>query len=320
MKFKNLLFIVAILMLSVSMMHAQQINKDDLMCYLKFDNNLDNTSSSGATFTQTVGNTLTYDNGKFGQAGYFNDMAVVSSGINFNPVNSFSLMAWVRMDQLSSIVDAQTWVHQKDVDGQNPGRIHMEVIVENYLGSFTDGIRCDDATAISANTWYHCAVVKDAAAGKRYIYVNGILVNEVNGGTESNTGEIVLGARKNESDFFVHGGLMDELLLTSEVLDVTAINSVMNDGVEAAMTSTSIEKVQLLNDCYYSGGQVYLSFNTDVSDVTYALYDIVGKCIDKKDISSKTVTNGIPMNLKKGVYIIKVSTNKGSASTKFMVK
>lgn len=115
MKLKNLLFIV--LVLSVSMAEAQQINSEEIMCYLKFDNNLDNSSSSGATFSQTVGNTLTYNDGKFGQAGYFNDIAVVSSGINFNPVNSFSLMAWVRMDQLSSNVDAQTWVHQKDVDG-----------------------------------------------------------------------------------------------------------------------------------------------------------------------------------------------------------
>ncbi|MCU4164405.1 LamG-like jellyroll fold domain-containing protein [Carboxylicivirga caseinilyticus] len=315
MNVRRLLFSSILFLTTIPFLNAQQISTEQIKCYLKFDNNLDNSSTSGATFSQTVGNDLTYDTGKFGEAGYFNDMAVVSSGIDFNPVNSFTLMAWVQMDQLSF---AQTWVHQKDVSGQNFGRIHMEVLDANVLGSFTDGIRCDDNTAISAGTWYHCAVVKDASAGKRYIYVNGILVNEVNGGNESNTGEIVLGARKNETEYFVKGGLMDELLLTYEVLDATTINSIMNDGVAAAMTSTSIKKMPLQANNYYSNGQIHLSFSGDVSAASYAIYDVTGKCLLEDNISTKT--NSIPVNLRKGLYILKVSSEEGVVSSKFMVK
>ena len=318
MKSKNLLLTITAF-ICFGVLNAQQINPDQIKCYLKFDDNLDNSSLSTTTFSQTVGDAITYQTGKFGNAGYFNNMAIVSSGIDFNPVNSFSLAAWVNHEQLSSIVEAQTWVHQKDVSGQNPGRIHMEVLVEDYLGSYTDGLRCDDVTAITKNTWYHCAVVKDAIAGKRYIYVNGIKVNEINGGTESNTGEIVLGARKNESDFYVHGGLMDELLLTNEVLDANDINYIMTNGVQGAITSTDIitTKEQKLTN-YIKDGSIYLSSETVFKNSTYAIYSINGQCITDGKINSNSVI--LPLDLTKGMYIITVTSGKNTFNSKFIIQ
>nr|WP_321408464.1 LamG-like jellyroll fold domain-containing protein [uncultured Carboxylicivirga sp.] len=316
----KILLVVMICLISLNVINAQLIDKDQINCYLKFDNNLDNSSSSNATFSQTIGTSISYGTGKFGQAGYFSDVALVSSGINFNPYDGFTMIAWLNMDQLSSVAGAQTWVHQKDVAGQNPGRIHMEVLAEDYLGSFTDGVRGDDVTPILANTWYHFAVVKDASAGKRYIYVNGVLVNEVNGGIESNTGEIVLGARKNETDLMVKGGLMDEFLLTSQVLDITAINSIMNDGVEAAMTSTLINKYPVSEKNYYNDGILHISFSQPVSQVKYSIYDISGKCFVDELINIESSTYEMPLQLKKGIYILKVTSPEGIISNKFIVK
>ncbi len=318
MKGKNLLLTI-IAFISYGLLNAQQIDPDQVKCYLKFDDNLNNSATSSTTFTQTVGDDISYQTGKFGNAGYFDNMAVVSSGINFNPVNNFSLVAWLNHEQLSSVVDAQTWVHQKDVDGQNPGRIHMEVLVEDYLGSFTDGMRCDDVTAITANTWYHCAIVKDAAAGKRYIYVNGVLVNEINGGTESNTGEIVIGSRKNENSYFVQKGLMDELLLTGEVLDAKDINYIMTNGVQAAMKTTHIQETKECTfSTYYKDGSICIFSKTAFENSKYTIYNMNGQCVTEGEINSETNSVSIPLELNNGMYIISVTNGQNISSSKFI--
>ncbi|MFB6342767.1 LamG-like jellyroll fold domain-containing protein [Saccharicrinis sp. FJH62] len=250
MKLKSLLFLLGAL-LSVHFASAQQIDPAQVKTYLKFDDNLDDSSDNGVNFSKTAGtNDLTYVAGKFGKAGYFDSIAVVSSGLDFNPQNSFTIAAWVTLSDPSS-AEEQTWIHQKDAGGMSPGRIHMELWRTNTSwGSFTDGQRLDDSQAITAGEWYFVANVKDAVAGKRYLYVNGVKVNELDAGTESNNGQLVLGARKTENEGFIQKSMMDELLITGEVLDETDLAYIMANGVAKAMEVPVIESNLSLKHSY----------------------------------------------------------------------
>ncbi len=225
------------------------IDASKVKCYLKFDDNLDNSSSSGATFSKTSGNDITYAVGKIGDAGYFNNNAVVSSGIDLNTNEGFSLTAWISLDNLSSLLGGgQTWIHQKDVNGESVGRILLEVLDSDLLGSYTDGIRCDGTSAISTKTWYHVALVKDATNGTTTIYINDSKITSVSSGTESNTGEIVVGSRKDESSYPVQGGYMDDFLLTSEVLTAEQIHTIYQKGVEYAINTESSDSITVFGD------------------------------------------------------------------------
>ncbi len=278
MKKLNLVLII-LLLTCFRVSYSQTIDPDKIKCYLKFEDNLDNSSSSGATFSQTNGDDITYATGKIGDAGYFNNIAVVSSGINLNTHDGFSLTAWVSLENLSSTLAAgQTWIHQKDVDEESAGRILLEALDNDYIGTFSDGIRCDDAsTKITTNTWYFVALVKDATEAITSLYINGNLVTTVTSGTDSNTGEIVLGSRKDESSYPVQGGYMDDFLLTSEVLTKNQINLIYENGVEYALNNTVDVSYKVFDGLLnYPDGDLSSEYNSGP-----------GLAIDNEDVTSE---------------------------------
>ncbi|PWD98514.1 LamG-like jellyroll fold domain-containing protein [Marinilabilia rubra] len=321
---KNLLLLLFAFSLSLGVGFSQQIDPSLVISYLDFEGDLEDGSSTAVAYNQTQGDPMTFSTGQFGNAGVFSNMAVVSSGLGFNSFYSFSIAAWINHSELSSVLDrAQTWIHQKDVAGENPGRVHLEVLkVGDRIGTFTSGIRNDAEDAIVADTWYHVTSVFDANEGELYLYVDGVLVSTGSvPSPESNTGEIVVGAGKGEGGAYAMG-MMDDFLITSEVLDAADIDFIMTNGVAAAMSSgTSVHNMAEAGklDAWYHEGVLNLRTDDDFGNkAQLAVYSMSGQLVKKTDWVSLS-DNRFNIDLKKGVYILKVSSETRINNVKFIV-
>ena len=327
---KQLLLIGLSIVLAMPLVKSQ-VDPDKVFFYLPFEDNFVDGSTKGINFLASTSaeatGTITYVAGKFGKAAKFNLSPIVSQNLNFNPVNSFSVSAWVNMTELPFVIGSgQTWIHQKDVTGMNAGRIHLEVLKDNYFGSFTSGKRCDDTTAnriISTNTWYHVAHVNDVSGGSRKFYVNGVLVSVAAIGAESNNGQLVIGGPKQETAAAMikaggsgDGGIIDDLLMTSQVLDQATITKIMNDGVQASFTVTGSKSINISEmTCHYNNGTL---FTNNCENGNVKIYNISGQKLDEFRVSASEKSFGI--NLKKGMYIAEITSGSKTGSLKFLVQ
>jgi len=224
---------------------SAQLDTSKICAYLPFEGGYSDASTSGVEIQPSsdpeATGTLQYGKGMYGQAGVFDLSPLVTSALNFRASQSFTISTWINMEKLPSEFNtAQWWIHQKD-GSDDPGRIHLEVTNydPNSISTFTSGKRMSyedeqgNVVALQANTWYHVAHVKDVAAGKRYLYVNGDLVNTIAKGNEQNKEEWVIGGPKNESvDHMIRGGSrMDDLLITQQALEPSQISDIMNKGL-----------------------------------------------------------------------------------------
>ncbi len=211
------------------------LDPDQLLFYLPFEDATTNEASgSSVTFAEQDGdNNITYTDGVFGDAAVFDYSPLLSENLDFNSVNSFTLACWIAIDDNTT---DNTIVHQQDVTGEDAGRIHLEQFHSNskaVFSTFTSAVRISDTNNIENETWYHVASVKDATAGTRTLYVNGVKVAETAIGNESNTGQLVIGAKKTLVSSAALNGKLDDMILTTEVLDSTAINDLMTKGAAA---------------------------------------------------------------------------------------
>jgi len=106
------------------------------------------------------------------------------------------------------------------------------------IGSGTFTLNAQDASAISANSWYHVAVVFDSAAGSVSCYVNGALDTSATGAvaTYSSNNLLKIGARGNDN--------------------LTTFNGVID---EARIFSLARSSTQILAD-YYPGAKLYRAY------------------------------------------------------------
>ncbi len=302
---------------------AQTVDPAQVKAFLPFENSIENASASNAVFNPSthadaVG-TVVYDDGKFGMAGVFDVSPIVSSDLDFNSGEDFTISAWIYMVRKPSDLDgnSQVWVHQKDVEGQDPGRIHMEIMPEDYIGSFTGGIRCDDNTPIELLTWYHVANVQDVDQNERRLYVNGILVNSVVV-SESNTGDIVVGGPKFEIGNgwqIREGSMIDDLLITGEVLTENQINEVMNNGVETAIATSVSEVSETAATSYYSNGTLYVQSANNGAVSKVEIVNLAGA----KVFESTSQSDQYNVQLQSGIYIVRVTAGETVTTSKVSV-
>lgn len=320
---KNLLITISVMYACITF--GQTLDTNQVLFYLPFEDNFENAVfNSETSFTAQPGNSdLTYAEGVFGQAGVFDFSPLLSEGLEFNPVNSFTLACWINLanDTLN-----QTIVHQQDVDGDAPGRIHLEAFPPEealVFGSFTSGLRNDGSDPVLGNTWYHVANVKDADAGMRYLYVNGVVAASAAAGTESNTGQLVIAARKNLAEQFAMHGMIDDMILTTEVLNEESINAIMDDGVasffEEQGGGTGIEIISTIDRFSYNNGNIQLTASINLDGADFRIINMAGQTINIPTINTNNNEASLQVNLIRGVYILLVQTNGVHSTHKFLV-
>ena len=317
MKLKTLLSSIVLIIIS-GIVSGQSVDPAKVLSYLKFDGNFNDASNKSVTYSLNSGN-ISYETGQFGQAAKFDAAALVSEGLGFNPINDFTIAAWINMDILASAMGGgHTWIHQLDGGGV-PGRIHLEVLQDgDNISNFTSGIRLNATTPspIVVNTWYHTAVVNNTVAGTCYLYIDGVKVGEVTNGTESTDTELVIGARKQLVAENRASGLIDELLITNEALDDAAINYIKNNGVAAAMIATNTLPKKSEFKLYYNNKRLNINRNSD-AEAVLKVYSISGKLITSNFVNNKNLT--LEMDLNKGVYLVTLLENNKLISAKISV-
>lgn len=321
---KRILFFLTLFFIGASL-HAQ-LNPDDIILYLDFDDNLNDSSGNGIVFNESDNstNSITYEAGApftgSGSSGNFNESIYVSTTEGFfNHANSHTIAAWIYIDQLPSVAgNGFTILHQKDVAGQDPCRIHLEILQNGELiSSLSTNVRVSDINAVQTGTWYHVASVvdktdSDPANHTHALYVNGVMVETLTSGTESNSGALVLGAFKNEIiNSFV--GNMDDFLITDQVLTVTEINDIMNNGVAAEILTTkdisAYDKSLKIN---ISNG--ILTYESTLEITKAAIFNMAGQKVFQVG-NSKNINI---QNLNAGGYILRLQSTNGVAAKKFV--
>lgn len=185
-------------------------------------------SGNGHNFT-LLGNTQTVTNGKWGNGTYYDGiddrMSAPLSG-SLNITRDFTIAAWVRLNSTGH----ENQVHsQINTRGWRFGVFSTNVIY--FLVINASGAQ-DDAsgdTPLSANTWYHIAVTRNASAGGK-TYLNGIfngedptlplgnLTYDVTAVTIGNRGDLARDMN----------GTIDEIIIFNRILNVNEIASLYN--------------------------------------------------------------------------------------------
>ena len=291
--------------------------------YLPFENNIDDSSENNIEFQQAQGETLAYDDGPFGKSLVLDNTMLLSEDNVFNIYASHTFSAWVKIDQKTT--NNQVFVHQKDDPELNPGRVHLEALNSNNFSCFTGGVgdeRTTNTDSITEGVWYHVASVFDRDLGQKMLYVNGVLKDtKTLASSEQCKAEYVIGGFKDESRFYVNGGI-DELVLFREALTESEINTIMNDGVRKVDTSVSEAGRQSSEQTIkiVDGGalnELIFEYNSG-ADSDYEIYDMSGRIRHKgKSLSGQSVFLSM---LPHGNYLVKVEVNNLTKVRKYFVE
>lgn len=211
---------------------------------IKFDNSLTNaktgaawTAHNGATFSGTA---------KFGTAALDTSGAGRAvSGPAFRPASSFTVEGWIRPTSLSGTtiinlggIANLNWQPQAVYLGwPSPGQLNWLASSANNGTDISNSngctMPCNGYTTFGAptlNAWNHFAVVRDAPAGRYYLYLNGTrratVVSSVGPHRLGSAYAVTIGnyPTNSQTNFLNAGfpGLIDEVRLTDGVARYTA--------------------------------------------------------------------------------------------------
>jgi hypothetical protein len=315
-----------LLLLSIIMLFGNssygQLDPDKILLYLSFNDSIGDASGKGIKVDHVQGE-VSFGEGKFGLAAFFDKATgLETSGVVFNPIESHSMAAWYKFFELPSVSgERQPIISQLNAGGQDPGRVHLLANTSedrlDVISSVTDGTSLNYTVASEINVWYHIVHVKDVTAGKRYLYINGEKVNEVDAGSETNNTQIRIGTNRN-ARVFAHGHI-DDVLITSQVLDATTIGRIMDTGVEALLTTSVREP---LNDVGFqilpnpARGSIQLT--GVAAESSYVIYSLSGQSLLSGGMADTCQPIDIS-SLTQGLYLIRLYGGKTVQSQRLIV-
>lgn len=232
---------------------SAQLDESQIVLYAPFDADvngnliLDDLSVNNVSFTASINAAATGEvvadtlDMKFGNASAsfdtFSYLLNTSTVSGYSNYQSQTISAWVKFNTIAGVDQVILQPKNNGDGGYHTLRYHSST---NGINTRFDKAFNSSAAPV-ADTWYHVAIVADdndfteSAFGTVYLYVNGVLVSQNAPSGETNNGDYVLGARKQENAEFFDGKI-DDLLITNEVLSQTQIQNLMNNGVEHYQT------------------------------------------------------------------------------------
>jgi hypothetical protein len=149
------------------------------------------------------------------------DYIQVPSSSSLSIGGSVTITAWIRKDT-TGVFGAI--LAKRDTSGSNT---NYQLIVRdtNVLSFYQGSTIVNDTTALSANTWYHIAVV--ATSGSTDFYINGSISSSQSGTTITSTSaNLYIGQVVNSSYW---DGFMDEIAIFDRALTSTAVSNIYNN-------------------------------------------------------------------------------------------
>jgi hypothetical protein len=185
----------------------------------------------------TITGDVKWDTGKFGDAILLDGISGhVVAGVVELPNNSFTATLWVYMPEVPA-----GWVHVLEngslENGNWWGAFRLEPGAEEgrFYVSLGDGAQSlDNGTngqliGWKAGQWEHLAVTYDGSRCR--IYLNGAEVDgfDANLDITAGAGTVIIGCMSSQSRYY--SGLVDEVALFDNALDVDEINFIMTMGI-----------------------------------------------------------------------------------------
>ena len=148
-----------------------------LQVWLPLDGNIENQGLNPITFTNASNAATVNTNGKIGQCYYFSTAAQrIWSPYTFGSNDTCSIACWFKVDSISSTTQ---WIFNCGNGGGGAQYTHIGAYVTTdaitYCCGGQSGVTI--STPLSANIWYHIAVCLDTANNKKYLYLNGNLLD-----------------------------------------------------------------------------------------------------------------------------------------------
>lgn len=129
----------------------------------------------------------------------------------FDPnTTNFTAEAWVK----PTLVDGNAHIFVQQNDGAGNGRTFLAIGSANKFYTFLGGSALSGTTTVSANTWYHVAVIWDGAALR--LFVNGVEEASASASIVNANGTMILGTGK--SGVLPYQGVMDEVRFWTRAL------------------------------------------------------------------------------------------------------
>lgn len=315
--------------------YSHQVDRIDpakLVFFFPFDDDMSDASGNQVEWVQDAGPAPAFVGGKVGKAVSLNNMRFVTKNDSvFNPYNTHTISAWVKLGMLpSELGNNEVILHQFDDPENNAGRVYIEVLqsgggLSNVISSFTGGNSgSDHRTTNNASSikdrWYHVASVWDREGGKKYLYVDGQLVSTVAiSSIERCFGQFVFGANKSKA--FFTDGEVDELFLIEEALSPKAIQDVCEHGVEQVIATTSEDHLRKPKLEIYPNpnkGTFTVCSSENLQRIHYRVFGLNGVMVKSGFLLSGK--NNISLdNVGKGIYFFVAGHAPVLQSVKFMV-
>ncbi len=214
--------------------NALDLNDDDLLLYLPFDDDTEDRSKHG-NHGEIVGD-AEFVEGKYGQALEFSEAGEVK--VPYIPLNdkSFTVCMWVKPALTGS--SEQCVFSQTQVNAQNTS-LHYRMYTNGTvrMGFYSNDL--DAPGAVEADEWVHICFWLDVEGESRKIYINGeeVVQDAGKAGIEykGNAGDTMIGSWGNTGQRF-RGVIddvqvwdraitQDEILQSMENLEVTAVDA-----------------------------------------------------------------------------------------------
>lgn len=300
-----------------------------LCAFYPFNGNAHDESGNGNNGI-VFGATLTTDRCGIPNSAYlfdgYNDYIELPSSVALNTDNSFSIVAWICNEAITSDGKYTNNAIYGQTDGYADNDypiVLFEIWSDNNLRGAIRGIAPPSldvraTNPLQNNTWYQVAMVRDAPTDSLYLYINGILVgsgeNKLIGNTASNDA-VSIGAYIDDLQTFYHFfcGKIDDVLIYNKELTKSEISNLYSfdcqlsairgesqvcqgqQNVQYAVNS--LENVQYYWN--YSGKGVTITGNSENVNLDFdrnSSDGILSVTVSRDNLSTQTTTLSVTVN------------------------
>ena len=326
---KKLFIPIFTIVLGLQFTNAQTADVSQYVMYFPFDNTLTDASATGVVLNAKTADVVdTYEAGQFGQAALFNEKPYLTANSVFESGESYTMLMWIKFNTLTFAgTGSPKIIHQEDAGPTSTflaGRPFQIATAANTVNTSFGEIVTNSTATPPVGTWVHLALVMNKTAETVTLYVNGVedasntIGNPIKVDNKTNNAQLSIGVQKNSTTAGLLDAYLDDFVITTEVLDATTINNVMNNGA-ANGGFLSVDEFTQVNTSLklYKTDTNTLHVDSNVNFNTYQIIDTMGKTIKSGNLESESINVNSITN---GLYFIRLtSPTKNLTITKKVV-
>ncbi|MGC4130394.1 MAG: T9SS type A sorting domain-containing protein [Bergeyella sp.] len=315
---KNLLFLLGFTLLS-SFVNAQS---NDLIADFPFSGNANDVSGNGNHGT-VHGATLTED--RFGNPNSAYDFNGTSGYIDFPASSSMGQIYTAEEFTISAWIKIRSWYNDWNVfsiiEQYNPNTDMGSLLLEanwatggiNFIAGYNAPFAGCNFTW-NFNQWYNITMTYNKSLQEAKFYIDGSLIQTVayNGSfSEDLINPYVIGRSLSGPDEYSNG-VIDDMKIFKRALTSQEVGVLVSTGNLGAANITLSKNISI----YPNPVSDFINIKSSEKIKSAEIFDMSGKTVAKFNNTQNLDVS----TLEKGVYVIKISTEKGVNQQKFIKK